>query len=90
VALGRRQEHDLSSDLRFYDPMSGTVSFDGVNLATPIPARYAAKSRWCAGRGGVRASVRDNIRFGGLARATRDRAAAEAGCRRIHSAHAGG
>ena len=33
--------------LRFYDPKSGTVTFDGVRCPTPIRRSCAATSRWC-------------------------------------------
>ena len=35
--FGRRQEHDLSSDPRFYDPVSGALTFDGAPLVDVDP-----------------------------------------------------
>ena len=72
--------------LRFYDPKSGAVTFDGVRLPDDRSgASCAATSRWCRRTPrSSRMSVRDNIRFGRpdatdaeIERAAEDAAAAE-------------
>jgi ATP-binding cassette subfamily B protein len=51
--------------LRFYDPLSGSVSFDGVRLADADPADLRARIALVAQDAAVFAgSVRENIRFG--------------------------
>jgi len=51
--------------LRFYDPISGTVSFDGVNLADADPAALRGNIALVPQDAVVfAATVRDNIRFG--------------------------
>ena len=53
--------------LRFYDPLSGSVSFDGVNLADADPAALRARIALVPQDAVVFATtVRENIRFGRL------------------------
>jgi ATP-binding cassette subfamily B protein len=51
--------------LRFYDPVSGTIDFDGVRLADADPAQLRARIALVPQDAVVfAASVRENIRFG--------------------------
>ena len=52
--------------LRFYDPVAGAITFDGVRHRRRRSARAAlAASRWCRRMSrSSRASIADNIRFG--------------------------
>ena len=52
--------------LRFYDPASGTVTFDGVPLPDADPRGAAPRtSRWCRRMPSMfAATIADNIRFG--------------------------
>jgi ATP-binding cassette subfamily B protein len=51
--------------LRFYDPVSGAIDFDGVRLADADPAQLRARIALVPQDAVVfAASVRDNIRFG--------------------------
>ncbi|MDP2409576.1 MAG: ABC transporter transmembrane domain-containing protein [Pseudolabrys sp.] len=51
--------------LRFYDPVSGTITFDGVNLPDADPAEIRRHVALVPQDAAVfAASVRDNIRFG--------------------------
>jgi ATP-binding cassette subfamily B protein len=49
--------------LRFYDPKSGSISFDGVPISGR-PARPRARTRWCRRIWWCFATARENIRFG--------------------------
>ena len=51
--------------LRFYDPLAGTISFDGVPIRAPIRTSCAGISRWCRRNSVAFATTaRENIRFG--------------------------
>jgi len=63
--FGRRQEHAVSSLLRFYDPLTGTISLDGVPIKAGRSARAALRIALVPQESVVfAASARENIRFG--------------------------